>query len=89
MAHVMITHSVADFGTWEKAFIDALPMREEAGEKSAMIFRNSDDPSVITGLFEWDSTERAKEYVSSARLRTAMEGAGVTSPPQVTFLDGA
>ncbi|QMU59368.1 MAG: hypothetical protein GKR98_14950 [Boseongicola sp.] len=89
MAHVMITHSVADFGTWQQAFVDALPMRQEAGEKSAQIFRDAGDPNTITGLFEWDSADRAKEYVTSARLRTAMEGAGVTSQPQVTFLDGA
>ena len=32
--------------------------------------------------------ERAKEYVGSARLKTAMQSAGVTSAPQISFLDG-
>lgn len=88
MAHVMITHGVADFNVWQAAFNDAQPMRDEAGEKSAAVFRNASNPNEITGLFEWDNLDNAREYVGSARLKTAMQSAGVTSAPQITFLDG-
>jgi len=88
MAHVVITHSVADFAVWQAAYNDALALRDEAGKKSAQVFRDAADPNTITGLFEWDSIENAREYVGSERLKSAMQDAGVTSAPQVTFLDG-
>lgn len=87
MVHVMITHSVEDFDRWRAAFNEAWPMREEAGEKSAQLFRNAASPNTVTGLFEWDNFENAQGYVKSARLKTAMQNAGVTSAPQITFLD--
>ncbi|PHQ94512.1 MAG: cyclase [Marinosulfonomonas sp.] len=87
MTHVLITHGVADFDKWQAAFNDVLPMRDEAGEKSAQIFRDAGDPNTITALFEWDNFENAREYVNSARLKTAMQNAGVTSAPQITFLE--
>ena len=89
MTHVMITHSVADFDQWQAVFNDALPMRDEAGEISARVFRDVTDPNMITALFEWDSIENAQEYVASARLKTAMQSAGVNSAPQISFLQNA
>lgn len=88
MAHVLITHGVADFDKWQAAFNEVRAMRDEAGEKSAQVFRDAGEPNTITALFEWDSLDNAREYVGSARLKTAMQAAGVTSAPQITFLDG-
>lgn len=88
MAHVLISHNVADFAQWQAAFNDARAMRDEAGEKSAQVFREAGDPNTVTALFEWDSLDNAREYVGSARLKTAMQAAGVTSAPQITFLNG-
>ena len=88
MTHVLVTHEVADFDKWNTVFHDVAAMREEAGEKSAKIFRDTANPNTVTALFDWDNLENAQEYVNSARLKTAMQSAGVTSAPQITFLDG-
>ncbi|MFQ5623386.1 MAG: putative quinol monooxygenase [Paracoccaceae bacterium] len=89
MATMMVRHKVADFDGWKAVFDEVRPMREEAGEKSATLYRDVDDPNTITALFEWDSLENAQAYAGSARLRTAMERAGVAGPPQIAFLNGA
>ncbi len=86
---MLVTHEVADFDKWKAVFDEVKPMREEAGEKSATIYRNASDPNKITALFEWDSLENAQEYAGSARLKTAMQEAGVTGPPQIAFLQNA
>ncbi len=89
MTYVLITHGVADFDKWQTAFNEVRAIRDEAGEKSAQVFRDAGDPNTITALFEWDNFENAREYVNSARLKTAMKNAGVTSAPQITFLEDA
>ncbi len=88
MTYILITHGVADFDSWQSAFNDAAAMRHAAGEKSAQIFRDAADPNLITGLFEWDKYENAREYFESTRWKTAMQETGVTSAPKITFLDG-
>lgn len=88
MAHMLVIHEVADFDKWKVVFDEVKPMRDEAGEKSCAIYRDASNPNKITALFEWDSVDNAREYAGSARLKTAMQEAGVTGPPQISFLNG-
>ncbi len=87
MPHMLVSHKVEDFAKWKGVFDSVEAMRREAGEKSNTLFRDADDPNAITALFEWDSLENAQEYAGSARLKSAMQEAGVTGPPQITFLN--
>jgi len=86
MPYMMVTHKVEDFSKWKAVFDEVKPMRDEAGEKSATIYRDASDPDTVTGVFEWDSLDNARAYAESARLKTAMQEAGVSSPPQISFL---
>ena len=87
MAHMMVTHSVDDFDKWKAIFDEVKPMRGEAGEISAALYRDASAPNTITALFEWDSLENARNYAGSDRLKAAMQKAGVTGSPQISFLD--
>jgi quinol monooxygenase YgiN len=88
MPYVLVTHKVEDFDRWKDIFDEVAPMREEAGEKSATVYRDVSDPNTVTALFEWDTLENAHEYTGSDRLKAAMRTAGVISAPQIAFLDG-
>ena len=37
-------------------------------------------------LMEWDELERARQFVASPDLKEAMQNAGVTDMPTITFL---
>ena len=89
MAHMLVTHSVEDFDKWKAVFDEVKPMRDEAGEISTALYRDASDPNTITALFEWDSLENARDYAGSDRLKAAMQKAGVTGPPTITFLNSA
>jgi quinol monooxygenase YgiN len=89
MPYMLITHKVEDYAKWKSVFDDVAPMRREAGEKSARLYRDDTDPQVVTAIFEWDTLEHAHEYAGSARLKTAMKNAGVVSQPEITFLNAA
>ncbi|MFQ5623387.1 MAG: putative quinol monooxygenase [Paracoccaceae bacterium] len=85
MPYMLVRHKVVDFVSWKKVFDEVEPMRKEAGEKSAQLFRDADDPNMITAVFEWDSLDNAHNYASSPRLKSAMEKAGVVGPPHIWF----
>lgn len=87
MAHMLVTHKVEDFDTWKAIFDEVKPMRDEAGEISATLFRDASDPNTVTALFEWDSLDNARAYAGSDQLRAAMQKAGVAGPPTITFLN--
>jgi quinol monooxygenase YgiN len=84
---MLVTHSVDDFDKWKAVFDEVKPMRDEAGELSVALFRDASEPDTITALFEWDSLDNAREYAGSDRLKAAMQKAGVSVPPTISFLN--
>ena len=89
MVYVMIKHKVADYDKWKAIFDSDTDARKAAGQISERVFRNQADPSETVLLFEWESAEKVKEFMESDHLKQKMADAGVTSPPDVVFLDEA
>ena len=67
-------------------FDSVADLRKRNGETSAQIYRDATDPNAITLLFGWDSLSNAQGYAESVELKEAMGKAGVTGPPEITFL---
>ena len=86
MPYMLVQHQVEDFAKWKTVFDSALDMRRAGGEKSAQILHDADDVNSLTLLFEWDSLENAQQYAQNPDLKAAMQEAGVTSPPNISFL---
>ena len=89
MAYILVQHSVEDFEKWKTAFDGHGSFREAAGSKGGIVLQNAEDPNHITALLEWDSLDNARAFAGSEELREAMQEAGVTGPPSVSFLDKA
>jgi quinol monooxygenase YgiN len=89
MATILVQHKVKDFAEWKKVFDSAIEMRKSAGELSAQVFRDAEDPNNLTVINQWDSLENAQKFVQSPDLQAAMEKAGVAGPPTITFLNEA
>jgi len=61
--------------------------RKANGSKGARLFRNANNPQEAFILLEWDDLEKARQFTQSAKLRQAMQRAGVTDQPDIYFLE--
>jgi quinol monooxygenase YgiN len=87
--YVLIRHEVEDYDAWKDGFDSAKAMRQAGGETSAQVFRDADNPNLVTVLNGWDSFERAEEFLQNPDLADAMERSGVISEPEVIFMTEA
>ena len=89
MTSMLIQHKVNDFAAWKKVFDSAAGLRSSSGELSTQIFQDASDPNSLTIINKWNSLENAQKFAHSPELKAAMEKAGVSGPPTVTFLNEA
>lgn len=89
MPYMLVKFTVGDFANWKTVFDSKLDFRQANGEKSEQIFQDIDDHNSVTLLFEWDSLENARKFTQSPELKAAMQQAGVTGPPNISFLNKA
>ncbi len=89
MAYMFVRHSVQDYDAWKSVFDSVGDLRRRNGEKSYQILREGNGSSNLIALFEWDNLDNARRYAASPELKEAMERAGVTSKPEILFLEEA
>ena len=86
MINVLIHHEVADYPAWKSVFDFALDWRQKNGERSYRIFHSAGNINDLTLLFEWESLERARAFITSDELKMRMSEAGVKGTPRVQYL---
>ncbi len=86
MIQVLVHHEVADYTKWRSVFDAALDFRHDGGECSCRIFRKAGNPNDLTLLFEWETLEQARRYMTSEELRKKMQQAGVNGVPEIEYL---
>ena len=86
MINVLVRHEVNDYPAWKSVFDSALDWRQKHGERSCRIFHAVGNVNDITLLFEWDSLDRAHQFMASDELKTRMASAGVKGQPRIEFL---
>ena len=87
MPYMVIRHKVKDFTTWKPFFDEHGTTRAAQGCKGGRLFRGAGVPNEVVILFEWDSHEKAREFIQSEDLRANMSRAGVADTPDIYFLD--
>jgi heme-degrading monooxygenase HmoA len=74
MAHVLIRQKVQDYNTWKTNFDDgAEDHRKAAGSKGGYVFRDVDDPNVVSILLEWDNLENLNKFMGSLNSKEMQE----------------
>ena len=85
MAHALIRQKVQDYETWKKSFEDgAENHRKAAGSKGGYVFRDVEDPNVVSVLLEWDSLENLNKFMDtlkSEKMQEIFKNSGVVGPP--------
>ena len=87
MVHVLVRHKVADFPRWKESFDAHVLDRRRAGEVSFRLFHSVEDPKDLTLLFDWESADAARKFMTSAELLQRMQQAGVQGAPEVHYLE--
>ena len=78
---------VGDFSTWLSEYERMHERRATFGERGHHAYRDADDPSIVTVIFNWETLEGAREYFEGAELTASLTRAEVTTRPEVVYLD--
>ena len=87
MPYLLVKHKIEDYAKWKPVYDKHEAMRKVSGAKEARLYRSASNPNEITLLFEWDDFANARKFAESEDLKNAMKQAGVTGPPEVSFLE--
>jgi quinol monooxygenase YgiN len=87
MVNLYVRHLVADFAKWKPVYDGHESTRKEFGEKRSEVFTSTTNPNDVLLVFEWESRDRAQEFLETSNLKEVMESAGVVSQPEVKFVD--
>lgn len=87
-AGAIVVHDVADYASWKRAFDDHDATRKQAGIIGYAVNRRADKPNTVVLYLQAKSLDQLKAFTSSADLKATMQGAGVVSAPQISFVQG-
>lgn len=79
---------VADFDTWLAGYDAAAELHQSAGIIGHAANRSLDDPSLITVYHQAETFDALHSFLADPRMQVGMQGAGVTSEPEVIFHTG-
>ena len=82
---MIVKHKVADFDKFLSSYEAHDSLRLANGIHSYVIGRGEKDPNTILVATKIDDMEKAKAFSKSADLKQAMQKAGVTSKPAISF----
>ncbi|MBI1783158.1 MAG: hypothetical protein HYR66_17600 [Sphingobacteriales bacterium] len=83
---VTVHHKVKDFDKWLSVYQADDSARKANGLTEIGIGRGLDNNNEITVAFKADDIQKAKDFTKSPGLKTAMQKAGVTGPPTISYL---
>jgi quinol monooxygenase YgiN len=85
MTTMFVRLTVEDFDQWKAAYDDFDSYRRANGVTGAAAFQDPDDPNSVTAILHFDNMDAALAFANSGELRSAMQNAGVSGPPEIWF----
>jgi hypothetical protein len=83
--NLTIHHKVKDYTAWRKGYDAHEQSRRTAGITNGRVFRSAEDPNDVVVLQDVSDVAKARTWVASADLKTAMQTSGVIGSPNVRF----
>lgn len=82
-AVIIISHEVADYGAWRKAFDAGKGNREKVGLTERYVMRDANKPNFVIVVFESASVENAKKFVSDPAFLARIKKASVSGTAEI------
>lgn len=86
MNYIMMRFKVVDFDRWMAEFKADESWRQTSGEQNYRIFRDADDPMMITLLLGWDGMDSEQLFINSPKLHRRLQDGGVIGDPDYLLL---
>jgi quinol monooxygenase YgiN len=83
---VVLTHEVKDYASWRKVYDADEPNRKMMGFKVWGVYADAKNPNLISIIGTFPSAGAVDAFMSSPKLKTAMDNAGVLGKPDVKVL---
>jgi hypothetical protein len=83
----IISHEVKDYAPWRKVFDADEPNRKGAGMKVWGVYADVKNPNMVTIIATFPSVAAMEAFVSSPKLKEAMDKGGVLGKPDVKVLN--
>jgi hypothetical protein len=80
---------VKDFNAWRTSYNGREQNRVSAGIKNGRVFRNADDQNDVVILQDVTDVAKARTWLGSPEMKTAMEKSGVVGSPSIRFASAA
>ena len=80
---------VKDFNAWRTSYNGREQNRLTAGITNGRVFRNADDQNDVVILQDVTDVAKARAWLDSAEMKTAMEKSGVVGSPSIRFAAAA
>jgi len=87
VTHVHVGFKVENYERWKKEYDASIDQRKAAGEISFQVFRNADDPNIVTVLAVQESAEQVQAFMDSPDLKARMEAAGIIEMGQMLMME--
>ena len=75
--HMLCRNRVQDYSKWKAVFATHADVHRSAGLRLVKLWRTVADPNNVFFLFEVESTEKAKEFISNTDAAGAAKASGV------------
>lgn len=85
---MLLSHTVGNVDTWLAGYQAAATVQKQGGIIGQAANQSLDDPSTVVVYHQAESHDTLKSFLAHPGLKEAMQKAGVTSAPQVTFVTG-
>jgi hypothetical protein len=83
--NLTIRHKVKDYATWRAGYDGHENSRLSAGITNGRVFRRAEDPNDVVVLQDVADVAKARIWVASDDLKTAMQKSGVIGSPSIRF----
>ena len=80
---------VKDFNTWRTGYDAREKNRLSAGITNGRVFRGQNDPNDVVILEDVADVAKARTWLGSSEMKTAMEKSGVLGSPSIRFAAAA
>lgn len=87
VTHMHVGFRVEDYERWKTGYDASLEQRKASGEVSYAVYRNVDDPHVVTVISVQQSADKVQAFIDSPALQEQMKQAGILEMGKMVIVE--
>jgi quinol monooxygenase YgiN len=87
VTHLHVGFKVKNYEQWKQGYDASIEQRKASGEISFQVFRNVDDPNIVTVLSVQQSAEQVQAFMDSPDLQARMKASGITEMGKILIME--